>query len=94
MKELQEIKLKSIPILKKNGVTKAGIFGSFARGEQKKKSDIDFLVKVRDEASLTDLIGLKLELQKALNKKIDLVEYEVIRPELKEKILNDEIIIL
>jgi len=93
-KELKNIKLKVTPILKKHGVSKAGIFGSYARGEQNSKSDIDFLIKIKDEASLTDLIKLKLIIQKNLNKKIDLVEYETIRPELKDRILNEEIRIM
>ncbi len=38
---ISNIKNEIIPILKRNGVTKAGLFGSFARGEAKKNSDID-----------------------------------------------------
>jgi uncharacterized protein len=92
--EIQNIKLNILPILKKYGVIKAGIFGSYARGEQKARSDVDFLIKIKDNASLTDLIALQLALQKKLGKKADIVEYEVIRPELKEKILKEEIKIL
>ena len=43
--ELEKLKQKIIRILKKNGIRKAGIFGSFARGENKKRSDIDILIK-------------------------------------------------
>ena len=92
--EIKNIQLRIVPILKKHGVSKAGIFGSYARDEQEKRSDIDILIKIRDEASLTDLIALKLELEKHLKKRVDLVEYEIIRPELKEQILKEEIIIL
>jgi uncharacterized protein len=93
-KEIEEIKKKIIPLLKEYRVTKAGIFGSYARGEQKKNSDIDILIKIHNDAGLLTLIGLKLELQKAIKKKVDLVEYETIRKELREDILNDEITIL
>jgi len=92
--EIEKIKSKIMPILKEYKVTKAGIFGSFARGEQKKKSDVDILIKIHDDASLLTLIGLKLDLQEAVKRKVDLVEYETIRKELKENILNDEIRIL
>jgi len=92
--EIEKIKTKIMPILKGYKVTKAGIFGSYARGEQKKKSDVDILIKIHDDASLLTLIGLKLDLQEAIKRKVDLVEYETIRKELKEKILNDEIRIL
>ena len=40
-KRIERIKLKALPILKKYGVTKAGIFGSYATGKNKKNSDID-----------------------------------------------------
>lgn len=86
-----EIQKKIIPTLKKYNITKAGIFGSYVRGEQKKNSDIDILVELDSHWSLYDVIGIKLELEKKLKKKVDLVEYETIRPELKEIILNEEV---
>ena len=41
---LNKLKAKIIEILKKNNIKKAGIFGSYARGDFKKSSDIDILV--------------------------------------------------
>ena len=93
-KSIAAIKQKVIPILKEYKVSKAGIFGSYARGENKKKSDIDILIKIGNDASLLTLISLKLDLQKAVKRKIDLVEYETIGKELKKRILNEEIRIL
>jgi len=93
-KEIEEIKQKIIPLLKKYKVTKAGIFGSYSRGEQKKSSDIDLLIKIHNDTGLLTLIGLKLELQKAIKRKVDIIEYETIRKELRKQILNDEIRIL
>jgi len=74
-KEITEIKRKTVPILKKNGVVKAGIFGSYAKGKARKGSDVDILVDIKDDISLIGFIGIKLELEKALGKKVDLVEY-------------------
>lgn len=91
-KEIEAIKQKVIPVLKENKVTKAGIFGSYARGEQNKKSDVDILVEVKYD--LVELIRLKNTLEKAIKKKVDLVEYCTIRKELKDSILNDEIQLL
>ncbi len=90
--ELKNIRPKLVKILKKNGIKKAGIFGSFARGEQRKRSDVDILID--SNASLLKLVKLEQELAKALNKKIDLLTYEGLHPLLKEKILNEEIRIL
>ncbi|MEK6809336.1 MAG: nucleotidyltransferase domain-containing protein [Nanoarchaeota archaeon] len=46
-KKLQRIAKIAVPILKKNGVIKAGIFGSYARGQAQKRSDIDLLLKIK-----------------------------------------------
>lgn len=93
-KKIEKIKEKIIPLLKEYGVKKAGIFGSYARGEQKENSDIDILVEINDEIGLLEIIRLRRMLQKSVRKKIDLVEYETIRPEIKKSILEDEIQIL
>ncbi|MBS3140480.1 nucleotidyltransferase family protein [Candidatus Woesearchaeota archaeon] len=92
--ELEKIKPKIVRILKKYGVKKAGIFGSYARGEQKKRSDIDILAQIPKSVNLYDFIGIKQDLEEALGKKVDLVTYRSIRPELKQKILSDEVEII
>lgn len=88
-------KLKSIirRILKNNGVVRAGIFGSYARGEQKKSSDIDILVKYPKGLGF-GFAGIKLELEKKLGKKVHLVTYECLHPKLKEQILKEEVKLL
>jgi|SRR3989344_2868576 len=93
-KQLERIKRISIPILKKNGVVKAGIFGSYARGEAKKNSDIDLLIKFKGRKSLLDLSGLKIELESKLKKEVDLTEYVVIHPLLKNRIYKEEVRVL
>ena len=95
-KKLNQLKRKIIPILKHNEVIKAGIFGSYARGEQKKNSDIDILIKVKSgkKFSLFDLVGLQIELEERLGKKVDLLTYNGISPYLKKYILEDEIKII
>lgn len=93
-KKLQEIAKIVIPILKKNGVKKAGIFGSYARGEAKKRSDVDLLIQFKERKSYFDLISLEEELYKKLKKKVDLITYKSIHPYLKNYILKDEVRIL
>lgn len=93
-KELENIKKKIVPILKSHKIKKAGIFGSFVRGEQKKRSDVDILVEVDKKWDLFDLINLKGSLEKVLKRKVDLVEYECIRKELRKNILNEEMPII
>jgi predicted nucleotidyltransferase len=93
-KHIRTIKKKIIPILKRYGVKKAAVFGSFVRGENKKRSDIDILVKIGKNISLLDFIGLKLEIERILGKKVDLVEYDTLKPFIKERALKEQKIIL
>ena len=92
--QIQTIKKKIVPLLKKNGVVKAGIFGSYARGEQKKRSDVDLLIKQKGRKSLLDLVRLERELEKKLGKKVDLLDYNGLSPYLKDRILEEEVRIL
>ena len=79
---------KTIPILKRYGVTKAAVFGSYARGEAKKNSDIDILVDIKKNISLLDFSQLKQELQENLKRQVDLIEYSQIKPLLRKPILQ------
>lgn len=92
---LKEI-IESINSLK--GVIKAkykaevvGIFGSFVRGEEKEKSDIDVLVEFDEDADLFDFVGLSIFLEERLGRKVDVVPRDTVRPELKEIILAEAV---
>ena len=93
-KEINDVKKKILPLLKMHDVSRAGIFGSFARGEAKKTSDIDILVKFKGSKSLLDLIRLKLDLEEKLGRKADIVEYDVIHPRIREHVMKEQVKIL
>ncbi|HXX80096.1 MAG TPA: nucleotidyltransferase family protein [Thermodesulfovibrionales bacterium] len=80
-------------VIRKYGVSEIGIFGSFVRGEQKKRSDIDVLVEYDEIPDLFEFINLERYLQRLLGKKIDLVRKEAIRPEIRERILREVVYI-
>ncbi|MBU4070181.1 MAG: nucleotidyltransferase family protein [Nanoarchaeota archaeon] len=94
MKNINKIKNKILPILKKHNVKKAGIFGSYARGEEKKNSDIDILIQPTKDMSLFDIVGIEIELKNILGKKVDLLTYKSINRYIKKYILNDEVKII
>jgi len=94
MEPIQEIKKKITPILQRYGIEKAAIFGSLAKGKAKINSDVDILVEIKSDMSLLDFIGIKIELEEALKMKVDLVEYDTIKPTIKEKILAEQVVIL
>ncbi|MBI2560451.1 MAG: nucleotidyltransferase family protein [Planctomycetes bacterium] len=92
---IEEIKDKILPILKKYGIKRAGLFGSFVRGEAREDSDIDILVEIEnDNISLLDFVGIQLELEEVLERKVDLGEYSTIKPMIKEQILREEVVVL
>ncbi|GLI52357.1 nucleotidyltransferase family protein [Thermodesulfovibrio yellowstonii] len=70
-----------------------GIFGSYARGEDRNGSDIDILVRFKDGATLFDFVGLANFLEEKLGMKVDVVSERALRPELEENILKDVVTI-
>lgn len=77
-------------ILKKHNVKRASLFGSIVSGNYTDKSDIDILVELDDGLSLLDFIDIKLEIEDATKRKVDLVEYVTIKPSLKKYILKQQ----
>ena len=92
-KNISRIKSKIIPLLRKNKVKKAGIFGSYVRGEQKKDSDIDILIEPPRGMGF-GFIRFERELSKELGKKVDLLTYNGIYHLLRKRILKEEIRII
>ncbi|MEI7579183.1 MAG: nucleotidyltransferase family protein [bacterium] len=90
---IKTIKKSFTPILLKAGVKKSSIFGSFARGEDNALSDIDLLVDFPRGKGLFEFAGLKIELEKVINRKVDLLTYSSISPLIREQILADQIVI-
>ena len=97
MKKIEDIraKLEALkPALKKRyQVETVGFFGSYARGEQRKKSDIDVLVEFSqpNAIDLFDFIELEEFLSKKLGIKVDLVTKSALKPMIKEQILKETI---
>ncbi len=94
MNEIEEIKGKIIEALGKHGVRRASLFGSVVTGEATANSDIDILVEFEGRKSLLDLVGLKMELEDLLGKKVDVLTYESLHPLLRERILKEQEAIL
>lgn len=90
LKEIEKILKENKAILAERfKVKEIGIFGSYVRGEQKEKSDVDILVSFYEPISLLKLVSLENFLSALTGVKIDIVPKEDIRPELKERILGE-----
>jgi predicted nucleotidyltransferase len=88
-----EIKNIILSHLKEYDPLKIGIFGSFARGDNKKESDIDILVEFKESPSLLTLIKLENDLSEILGIKVDLVttgalKNKRIRKSIKKDLIN------
>lgn len=89
-RQIQRIKKQIVPILKKYKVKRAGIFGSYASGEQKRNSDIDIIIEPPKGMGF-GFVGIQMELEKKLGKKVDMVTYKYLSPYLRDKILENEV---
>jgi len=78
-----------IDICRQNDVSMVGVFGSMARGEARKKSDIDLLVRFSKRKSLLAVVRLERELSEALGRKVDLLTEGALSPYLRDRILKE-----
>ena len=92
--DIGKLRRAVLPVLERYDVCRAALFGSVARGEDTRRSDIDVLIEFRGEKSLLDLSGLKLELEALLGRKVDVLTYDSLHPLLKERILREQVALL
>lgn len=71
------------------GVTKIGIFGSFARGEDQSASDVDILVAFAAPVNLFTFLELKEYLETLLEREVDLVTKNALKPLIRDSILEE-----
>lgn len=77
--------------LRSFGVKRIELFGSYARGEQRSGSDIDFLVTYEDgRGTYNDMLDVLHFLEDLFRRKIDVVKPHLIRRELQQDILGGE----
>ncbi len=91
---IEDIKVLILEILKKNNVKRAALFGSIVRSEATDESDVDLIIEFEGNKSLLDLAGLKLELQEILKCNVDVLTYKSLHPLLRDRILNEQVVIL
>jgi len=77
--------------LKKFGIRSVSLFGSIARNQARKRSDVDLLVDFERPIGLFEFARLKLYLEELLSRKVDLVTPEALRKEFRESILKEAI---
>lgn len=87
-KDIFRILQKNKSLLRKYSVRKIGLFGSYAKDEASKKSDIDLLVDF-EEKTFDNFIELAFELEKLFDRKVDLLTEKGISPYILPYIRNE-----
>ena len=90
---LDDIKNTVMPICTEYPIRKIGIFGSYARGQADEESDIDLVIEFDGEIGLLAFSGLKVRLENALKRKIDLVEPETMFERIRINMEKEVIVI-
>ena len=87
--DIKKISERTNHIFEKYGLEYAGVFGSYARGDNTEKSDVDILFKPGKTLSLFDIVGLKDELSEVLENKVDLISEKAVVSYFRDYILKD-----
>jgi len=97
MKNLNEIKKiineHRLILEERFKVKTIGIFGSYVRGEQKEKSDVDIIVEFKEPVSILHIVSLENYLSDILGIKADVIPKRNIRKELENNILKETIFV-
>ena len=83
------IRQKKPEIESRYGVQRLGLFGSYVKGRQKKKSDIDILVTFSRDIDLFEFLDLRKYLESQLQAKVDLVMETALKPAIGKRILSE-----
>ena len=94
LKEIEKILKENKAILAERfKVQEIGIFGSYVRGEQKEKSDVDILVSFYEPISLFEFMDMEEFLTQILGVKVDLVSKKALKPRIGKYVLEEVIYI-
>ncbi len=86
---IASIKRLSGPILRRAGIKRASLFGSYATGLAKRKSDVDILFVPPSRFGLFELVGLSYDLKRALGTSVDLVTERALHPLLRSRVKKE-----
>jgi len=90
IKKLQEAKHR---LAEEYGVSRLGVFGSCARGDERDDSDMDILVEFMTAPDLFEFFEIEEYLENKLGRKIDLVREQALKSQIKEEVMKEVVFI-
>ena len=90
---IEEIKVIAVEVAKEYGVEKIALFGSYARGEQKERSDIDFVVKKGNIKGYIQFCSFVNALEERFGRHIDVMTYNSLEQSHFKDALDDEVVL-
>ena len=94
MKELEQYQKLILPVLQRYLIKRAAFFGSFAKGTNTAKSDVDLLIEPSKGFTIIEYFELEREISTLTNRKVDIVEFSAIKSSIREEVLSSAISIL
>jgi predicted nucleotidyltransferase len=94
MQEIEKYKQLILPVLKRYAIKRAAIFGSAAKGLMTPESDVDLLIESSYGFTLFKLLSLEEEISELINRKVDIGEYDALKPSIKDEVISSSISIL
>lgn len=88
---VREKREEILRIAAKHGAGNVRIFGSVVRGDADERSDVDFLVTLKEGTTLLNHAALIEELEELLGRKVDVASDRGLRPRLKEQVLSQAV---
>lgn len=74
-------------------VESLAVFGSMARGDDREESDVDILVRFQGKSTFDNFMGLKLDLEDLLGRRVDLLTPKCLRPSMVRAVAQEAIIV-
>jgi predicted nucleotidyltransferase len=84
---------ESLRVCAQYGARNVPVFGSVARSEADKQSNIDFLVELEPGRTLFDLGGLQYDLEQFLGCRVDVVTERGLKPRIRKRVLREAVLL-
>ena len=91
LEDLAEYREQIMALAKRRKAQRIAVFGSIVRGDMQPESDIDFLVDFDTDNGLRDQLRLIIGLREMLNRRVDVIDRDCVREELRDYILAEAV---